>query len=330
MIFAHFVTVIISQAVCSGHFAIDGVAQGANQTINVSAAQLSHTTFLTGTAADQLSVQVFDGQAWSAWKSFSVALVHAITGTEGADVLTGDASANTIKGLGGDDELIGKAGPDVLDGGSGTDTASYLASSAGVTINLANGTAHGGDAEGDTLISIERVVGSAFDDNLTGSSRDETFEGGDGNDFLNGNGGADTLLGGAGSDIIYYHDGVKVDGGGGPDVDYLIADASTNATGFHFQMLGSNIEYINGNQGDDVVDATGVKYDNGDTFVGFGGNDAFMGGDGMDVFFGGDGNDIFVEAGESTNYTIAQYGGDGNSWTITDKTTNAIDKIYNV
>jgi hypothetical protein len=29
-----------------------------------------------------------------------------------------------------------------------------------VSINLANGTGHGGDAEGDTLISIEHVIGS--------------------------------------------------------------------------------------------------------------------------------------------------------------------------
>ena len=54
----------------SGHFAINGVVQGTNQNINVSAAQLAQTTFQTGTTADDLWVQVFDGTAWSAWKEF--------------------------------------------------------------------------------------------------------------------------------------------------------------------------------------------------------------------------------------------------------------------
>ena len=94
----------------SGHFVVNGVAQGVNQTINISAAQLSQTTFQTGTTADNLWVQAYDGQTWSAWKQFNVTSVHPTTGTEGDDVLTGDASANILKGLGGDDTLIGKAG----------------------------------------------------------------------------------------------------------------------------------------------------------------------------------------------------------------------------
>jgi hypothetical protein len=54
----------------SGHFEINGVAQGTNQAIDVSAAQLSQTTFQTGTTADDLWVQAFDGTAWSAWQEF--------------------------------------------------------------------------------------------------------------------------------------------------------------------------------------------------------------------------------------------------------------------
>ena len=56
----------------SGHFVVNGVTQGANQTINMSAAQLSQTTFQTGTTADNLWVQAFDGQAWSAWTQFQL------------------------------------------------------------------------------------------------------------------------------------------------------------------------------------------------------------------------------------------------------------------
>ena len=50
----------------SGYFAINGVAQSANQVINVSPSQLAQTTFETGTNADTLSVQAYDGTAWSA------------------------------------------------------------------------------------------------------------------------------------------------------------------------------------------------------------------------------------------------------------------------
>ena len=56
----------------SGHFVVGGIAQGANQNIDVSAAQLSNTTFQSGAVSDDLWIQAFDGVAWSAWKEFHV------------------------------------------------------------------------------------------------------------------------------------------------------------------------------------------------------------------------------------------------------------------
>jgi hypothetical protein len=56
----------------SGHFVVGGVAQGVSQNIDVSAAQLSSTTFQTGSASDDLWVRVYDGTEWSAWKGFHV------------------------------------------------------------------------------------------------------------------------------------------------------------------------------------------------------------------------------------------------------------------
>ena len=90
----------------------------------------------------------------------------------------------------------------MLDGGIGTDTASYASSAAAVSINLATGTGKGGDAEGDTLISIERVIGSAFNDTIIGSARAEIMEGGAGVDHLGGLGGDDTLIGNFGADVL--------------------------------------------------------------------------------------------------------------------------------
>lgn len=63
----------------SGHFAINGVAQASNTVIDISAAQLSQTTFVTGTLGDALQIRAFDGIAWSAgdtasWSPFHIAV----------------------------------------------------------------------------------------------------------------------------------------------------------------------------------------------------------------------------------------------------------------
>jgi hypothetical protein len=68
---------------------------------------------------------------------------------------------------------VGKAAMAMLDQqagrGRGNDTASYAGSTAGVVVNLVSGTVSGGDAQGDTLLSIESVGGSALADTLTGN-----------------------------------------------------------------------------------------------------------------------------------------------------------------
>src|SRR5581483_7258148 len=56
----------------SGHWVVNGVAQGANVAIDVSAAQLSQTSFLTNFGADDLWVRAFDGTSWGAWTEFHV------------------------------------------------------------------------------------------------------------------------------------------------------------------------------------------------------------------------------------------------------------------
>jgi Ca2+-binding RTX toxin-like protein len=114
-----------------------------------------------------------------------------ITGSASADTITGGAGADNITAGSGNDTIAGLVGADLLDGGADTDTATYAASLAGVSVSLATGLGSGGDAQGDTLINIENLTGSAFNDVLTGSP---------GVNVLNGGGGADTLTGGAGSD----------------------------------------------------------------------------------------------------------------------------------
>ena len=83
---------------------------------------------------------------------------------------------DTLIGGEGNDTLIGGAGADSLDGGAGIDTADYSGSESGVTVDLSAGTGTGGDAEGDTLTSIENVTGSAHNDTLTGDAGANTLE----------------------------------------------------------------------------------------------------------------------------------------------------------
>ena len=109
--------------------------------------------------------------------------VENLIGSDFDDTLIGDIWSNILEG---------GAGADVLDGGyGGYDTATYFGSNAGVTVNLTTGIGSGGDAEGDTLINIERLTGSDFDDTLIGDVLNNRLEGGQGNDYLFGGEGHD-------------------------------------------------------------------------------------------------------------------------------------------
>jgi len=73
-------------------------------------------------------------------------------------------------------------------GGSVNDTADYLNTAGGVTVDLSTGTATGA-AGNDTLSGIENVRGSAFGDTLAGDAGANLFWGGAGNDQLAGGAG---------------------------------------------------------------------------------------------------------------------------------------------
>src|SRR6185369_16387800 len=101
----------------------------------------------------------------------------------------------------------GGNGDDILDGGAGIDTASYADAASGVTVSLAEHDAQDtGGAGSDTLINIENLTGSAFDDTLTGDANANTLSGLEGDDTLQGGAGNDTLDGGTGNDTASYQD----------------------------------------------------------------------------------------------------------------------------
>ena len=130
--------------------------------------------------------------------------IEDLAGSQYSDTLTGDIGNNFIAGnkgndklYGGDgnDTLVGGSGADGLDGGKGIDTASYAGASAGVTANLAKSSSNAGtDAVGDTYVSIENLIGSAYADKLTGNTGVNRIDGGKGNDMLTGGAGADDFV----------------------------------------------------------------------------------------------------------------------------------------
>jgi Ca2+-binding RTX toxin-like protein len=108
-----------------------------------------------------------------------------IIGSNFDDTLTGDDANNLF---------TGGAGADAIDGGAGVDWVSYRGSSEAVTIDLAAGTGVGGDADGDTFINVERIIGSDNFDFLTGDSANNLFMGGNGSDTIDGGDGNDIAL----------------------------------------------------------------------------------------------------------------------------------------
>ncbi len=128
---------------------------------------------------------------------------HTLNGNGGNDVLLGNDGNDTLNGGSGNDLLVGGSGDDYLDGGSGTDTAGYQDASVGVNVSLGiSGQQNTGGAGLDTLVGMENLTGSNYNDTLTGNSGANVLSGLAGNDTLIGAGGNDTLTGGDGADTF--------------------------------------------------------------------------------------------------------------------------------
>jgi Ca2+-binding RTX toxin-like protein len=132
---------------------------------------------------------------------------NLLEGGNVSDVLHGGDGNDRLEGGWGADSLYGDAGDDVLadtnsrsdlqtilDGGDGTDTVSYYTGATAVTVNLTAGTGSGGNAQGDILVSIENVTGSAGADQITGNALANALNGWAGQDVLRGGGGADRFV----------------------------------------------------------------------------------------------------------------------------------------
>ena len=203
-------------------------------------------------------------------------------GRAGDDILDGGNDGDILYGEGGNDTIVGGSGQDYLDGGAGIDTADYSGSSDAVMVDLANGTARGGDADGpvqivgrgtvvrhDIIANIENVVGSFHDDQLIGNDQANELSGGSGADTLTGGQGADTLRGGAGRDTADYStatSGVRLDMSRGTNAgDTYVSIENLAGSGFADRLKGDNAANVLTGQG------------GRDTLLGAGGDDTLLG-----------------------------------------------------
>lgn len=206
--------------------------------------------------------------------------IENVTGSALADILRGDDAVNILQGGKGYDLLEGRGGADVLDGGEGIDTVTYALSKVGVDIDMKRATQLGGEAQGDTLKSIENVTGSSFADFLRGDDALNILQGGKGNDVIEGRGGADVLDGGEGVDTATYAFsilGVDVDMkratqiGGDAKGDTLKSIENVTGSGLADFLRGDDtLNFIQGGKGNDVIE-------------GRGGADILDGGEGIDI-----------------------------------------------
>ena len=174
--------------------------------------------------------------------------IENLRGTAFDDVLTGDGNNNVLEG---------RLGNNTLDGGGGSNTASYEHATAGVTVDLTvTGAQNTIGAGTDTLVNIQGIRGSNYNDTLTGNGS-SVLEGGLGNNHLIGQAGQ--------SDTVSYEHataGVTVD---------LSNTGPQNTIGAGTDTLTN------------IANLTGSNF-----------NDTLTGNSGANIFFGNGGNDTFV------------------------------------
>ncbi|WP_339507581.1 calcium-binding protein [Pseudomonas sp. RL_35y_Pfl2_P42] len=220
-----------------------------------------------------------------------------VNGTSEADVLIGTHGNDELYGMESDDQLLASAGSDLLDGGEGFDAATYYGMSTGVGVEVGAGvvTVIGADGKVDTLVSVEKVVGSFYNDTFTASVGGVTLDGSGGDDLYTVDAEGVTLIeenNGGYDELRTSLNTIKMD----PFIEKLTFTGNGDFKGY-------------GNASDNEI-------------IGGAGNDWLWGGAGADHFVGGDGYDTVsytdslegVRVQDFTNYdglTIA----DGDTFT---------------
>jgi Ca2+-binding RTX toxin-like protein len=276
-----------------------------------------------------------------------------LQGDEGADTLDGTAGADTVQGGTGNDILLAGEDDDLLEGGAGADTiygadgfdsATYAAASGAVFVNLSGGAVTIGgvtagsvtarDAGGflDTIVGVERVIGSAYNDTLVAHHLGATLLGAAGSDWIVGGAGIDSLEGGAGFDTLSGEAGADLlQGGAGADslsggsaFDYAVFTEDAGGVvlnlGAAATIGGVALGTGRARDGSGAADSlTGIEGAIGSAHA-----DSLVGGDAANVFVGLDGNDALD--GRGGKDTLA--GGAGNDTYFVDSAADLVVESY--
>ncbi|WP_432431381.1 calcium-binding protein, partial [Rhodomicrobium vannielii] len=223
---------------------------------------------LTGGAGDDMFIFNFGDGADQINGGLGTDSVQ-ITGTAAADVL--DVIFDGISITGFEGGTVTGVESITASLGDGVDTLNYSASTAGVSVDLAAGTASGFSS----IAGIENVTG------------------GSGNDTLAGDAGANRLAGGAGDDTYFADSGDTIVETATGGVDTVVTSSASFTLAANVENLtfsGTGAFIGSGNNIANVI--TGGA--GADVLSGAGGDDTIIGGAGNDVMDGGAGNDMFV------------------------------------
>lgn len=223
-----------------------------------------------------------------------------VSGTGGADTLTGGAFDDTIEGGRGDDAITGGTGHDDIRGGAGLDDIDGGAGDDVLRGGRDRDTLNGGDG-------WDSLAGQREGDVLYGGAGEDTLKGGGGDDDLYGDGDADFLRGGTRRDLI--------EGGKGDDT-----------------LIGNGFQdTLSGGGGDDILNGGGAA----DQLAGGRGDDWLKGGSGADVFqFAGNpdideifamGDDTIVDFGRGNDILLVDASATGRATVAQMRATSEIE-----
>ena len=334
----------------NGHFALNGVEQGVNVAIPVSAADLANAQFVgaTDVGSDQVWARASDGQSWGDWKSWTVnSWPHAtnsapVASAESSGLLANEAMPVAMffgtSDVDGDPVTQYEFWDDVNGGGYFRVDGVQQAAGQAIPVSaadLANTEYVGGANAGTEQVWLRASDGMTWGawKNWLMSTEGGALRGGSGPDTLNGDPTIPILEGGGGDDNLT-----------AADVNSLLSGGSGNDT----ETGGAGNDLLAGGTGDDVISTGG-----GDNVV------AFNAGDGVDTVysaagaqntlsFGGgityddlslskSGNDLVVNVGQNDKMILKDwYAGSNNVLNlqiILDATSqfdaNSSDPLYN-
>jgi len=192
--------------------------------------------------------------------------IENLTGSIFGDTLVGDAQANILTGGAGNDILIGRGNGDVLEGGEGNDTASYEYAFSTIIVDLANGLGTQGEADGDTLNSIENIIGGSGNDTIISATgiQANSYDGRSGIDsvsYINSVTGVTATLTTGISGVVQSNEAA---GDSFSSIENLIGSNQADT------LIGNaDNNVLNGNLGDDLLEGLAGA----DTFIGGSGDD---------------------------------------------------------